>query len=435
MKQMVPELYSDYGRYINEFRSFPSILDGCKIVERRLLYCVYLVAKDKKVKAARVVGDCIGRFHPHGDTSAYGSLVGLVQNDFVTGQGNWGNNMGITPSPAAAMRYTECRADKEMLKLAFEYINEIPKQVKELEEEPSFIPTKLPICLLGNSFTQGIGFGYKTLIPCYEKKDLIKRLKWLLNDKKGKEPIIVPKSNCTVTSPDVDLKNLLIKGKQKIEFKGTYSIDSQNNSIIIHSLPPNKSFTTFLKKFEKEIQIEKSLGFVDESAKGETNVRLKILRQRGYKISKLQTKIDKEITGSVSFECNMVNMKGKVVLSSIDEMIITIYNIYKKVIESVIKKEIKDIDDKITELNIIKRVRPHLSEELKKNPDNEEKMINNISTVINISKNILKEIFNKYTIGRIFRIKTETSDLQLKKKSKEDDLNNLIEYVWKNKYL
>ena len=434
MDQLLPELYTLYGKYINEFRSFPSILDGCKLVERRLLYCVYDVARQNKVKAARVVGDCIGKFHPHSDQSAYGSLVQLVQNGFVEGQGNWGSNIGITSAPAAAMRYTECKAKKNTLDMAFEFINSIPKVDKEMDPEPAFLPTKLPFCLLGNSYTQGIGFGFKTYIPAYEEKDLVKRLSWLLGYRKT-EPVIKPKTNCKILSNDVDLKNLLTTGKGKIVYKGNYTLELKTNSILIHSVPEGKSFLTFLKKFEKQIQSEKSIGFVDESEKGNTNVRLKILRQRGYPLSALKDQVDKELTGSVSFECNMCDLQGKVVLVSVDKMLLDIYKVYKNVIKGVITEDIKDIDNKINELNIIKTILPELSKELKTNPDDITKVINNISVVCSISVEILKAIFEKYTIGRLFRIKTETVDLKVSKKLKQENLKNLEDYVWKEKYL
>lgn len=433
MYDIVRDLYSDYGKYINEFRSFPSILDGCKLVERRLLYCVYTVAKSSKVKAARIVGDCIGKYHPHGDSSCYSSLVHLVQNEFVEGQGNWGNNIGVESSPAAAMRYTEAKADKDILNMAFEYIESIPKIPKELDPEPAFLPTKLPFCLLGNYYTQGIGFGYKTYFPCFTKQDLTKRLKWLLGYLKT-EPIIKPKTDCSITSSSGELKNLLTTGKQKISFKGSYTVDIKNNSIIIHCLPPGKSFTSFLKKFEKEIQIEKSLGWVDESSKGKTNVRIKILRQRGYPISKLQNKIDKEIEGSVSFECNVVDVNGKVSLISVDKLLLNVYNVYKKVFSGVTKSEINVFSSKIDEQTNIGKIKPHLSTEIKDNPDDINKVIDGLSKKSKLDKETVKGLINKHTISKLFRLKDETKELQDKKKELEKVLQNADEVLWKTKY-
>ena len=175
MDKLFVEMYSDYGKYINQFRSFPFIIDGCKLVERRVLLSTYEVAREKLQKSNKIVGHCLGSYHPHGD--CYQTLVGLVQNGFLDNtQGNWGGQIGTNDEPSAAMRYTETRLLRETYNLAFEYINYIDRETIEFYEEPPIIPTQLPICLLGKENTQGIGFGYRTYIPVYEKKDLIKRL-------------------------------------------------------------------------------------------------------------------------------------------------------------------------------------------------------------------------------------------------------------------
>jgi DNA gyrase/topoisomerase IV subunit A len=432
MDQTLPDLYSTYGKYINEFRSFPSVLDGCKIVERRLLYSLYLVARDSKQKAAKVVGHCIGSFHPHGDLGTYSALVTLAQNDFIEKQGNWGTNVGIEPCPAAAQRYTECKSSKEILDLAFEYINDVPMDARELDKEPIFIPTRLPICLLGNEYCQGIGFGYRTLIPCYEKKDLLKRLSWLLGYEK-KEPIIKPKSDCDILSSNADLKLILTTGRGKLEFKGRYTTDIKNNSVVIHSIPPGKTFISILKKFSKEIEVEKSLGYIDESTKS-TNVRLKILKPRSLNLTTLIKKVEQQLTGSMTFECNMVNVSGKVVLVPVDQMLSSIHQLYQKVVLGVLKSEVVDLDEKISELNIIGKMRPHLSKELKDNPDDIEKVVNNISNQLKVDLEVIKSIFGKNTISKLFKVKTDTADLSTFRNKKINDINSIADYVWKEKY-
>jgi len=78
MKRAIPSLYAEYGRYIDEFRAIPYHIDCLKPVERRLLFTLFNVAK-RLTKSARVIGEAIGKYHPHGDQSAYGTLVGLVR--------------------------------------------------------------------------------------------------------------------------------------------------------------------------------------------------------------------------------------------------------------------------------------------------------------------------------------------------------------------
>lgn len=117
MDNLIPELYRDYGLYVNYFRAFPLSVDGLKPVERRILLSTYEIAKDKFVKSARVDGHCLGHYHPH--SSSYSTIVQLVNQGFLDGQGNWGMSAGVEPNPAAAMRYTECRLSKFINDLTF----------------------------------------------------------------------------------------------------------------------------------------------------------------------------------------------------------------------------------------------------------------------------------------------------------------------------
>lgn len=104
MKNVVTHLYSDYGKYIDKLRAIPYYIDALKPVERRLLLSIHDVARKKPVKSAKVVGECIARYHPHGDMSTYESLVGLVNRGFAVGQGNFGYP-GLVDAKAAAQRY------------------------------------------------------------------------------------------------------------------------------------------------------------------------------------------------------------------------------------------------------------------------------------------------------------------------------------------
>ena len=431
---LIPKLYAEYGRYINQFRAFPSILDGAKIVERRILYSLYDVAKDQNQKSAKVVGYCVGNFHPHGDVAAYLALVGMVQNGLATGQGNWGSSVGIEETPAAAQRYTEVRSSKNILDMAFEYIKYVPFQALELDEEPVFLPTKFPICLISQPYyTQGMGFGYRTIIPCYKKEDLIKRLKWVLDGKQGQGPIIKPISDCDFLSPDSEFEKLLTTGDAKIEFKGKFHYE-HGTEVVVTSLPQNKLFRSILSKFEKEIEIEKSLGWQDESDK-ETKVRFRVLKPRTLKLTDFTDKLKEQLTSSISFECNMCNTQGKVVKISIDNMLLNVYNVYKQVVEAVLKDNIAKINFDISQLELIKRMKPLLSVELKQNPDDIEKVVKNISDVLQVKQEHIKEICDKYTISRIFRISTDTVKLNQELNENQKNLNNISDYIWNEKYI
>lgn len=432
--KLVEELYANYGKYVNEFRAFPYILDGAKLVERRLLYSLYELARPKLMKSATIIGHTIGHYHPHGDLSTYSSLVGMVGNGFATGQGNWGVNVGVTNEPAAAYRYTEVRAKKAIIDMAFEYIADVPHKAIELTyPEPMFMPTRFPFCLLPSStYCTGVGFGYRTLIPAYKKEDLMKRLRWILDGKKGKGPVIKPITTCTLDSSAEEYLELLTTGKGRIKYKGVVKKED-SKTVLVTAIPPGKTFTGILKTFDKEISQTKALGWQDES-KTTTRVRFKIMKPRQLKIEGLLKKMNRATTSTVTFECNMCNVQGKVTLVSVDQMLFNIYKVYKKVVKVWLNKTIKAIDDHIEELILIGKIKPLLSIQLKQNPDDVDKAIEVISTKLEQSINRIKSIFEKYNIRRIFKIKTDIIGLQNDKMVWQTKLANLDTFVW-DKYL
>ena len=431
MKQLITKLYGDYGKYINEYRSFPHINDGLKIVERRILYSLFEVAKTNLQKSAKVVGYCIGNLHPHGELSAYQTLVNMVNNGHVDSQGNFGSSEGISDDPPAAMRYTEVKMSKHILEDCFEYIKYMKFECLEMDSEPVNLPVKLPICLTGNYECQGMGFGYRTMIPCYEKKDLIKRLKWLLT-KEGVEPIIKPKSGCSILSDNNTLRELLTTGRATITLKGKYDVVDTKN-VVIRSFPSMRSFQSILNKFEKEISIDKSLGWRDNSTT-KTEILFLILKARMLNIDELKTKLDSALSSTITYECNMCNEEGKVVLVSVDNMLLNIYKRYKDVVKVYLEDSINKIISNINEFIFIEKIKPLLSEQLKLNPNDIDKVMEYIKLKLSVEIDVIKIIFDKYTISRIFKIKTDTEQLEKEKKEFEIKLSNIDNYLWTEKY-
>ena len=431
MKEQISELYSSYGRYINKYRAFPLTLDGLKIVERRLLYSLYEKAKDHSVKSAEVVGHCIGQYHPHGDVSAYGSLVALVSGGLAIGQGNWGCDSGIVPCGAAASRYTEVRASKQILDMAFEFIKYVKLEPLELYAEPVSIPTKLPLCLVNKNYSQGIGFGHRTYIPSYKVSDLVKRLKWLL-DHEGKEPIIRPITDCTYISKDKDFQELLTTGKGKIEYRGISEQDYGNKSVIVKSIPPNKSFQKILNAMENEIVIQKTIAITDESTKN-TRVRFSAVK-RGMTLDQLNKKINLHLVGSITFECNMCDTEGNVVTVSIDQMLLNVYNNYLQMVSHVLQTNIDSVQNDINEFVLIAKIKVVLPKWLRSHPDDPDSLMSGISTETQIPVDTISALFNKYTMSRILKIRTDIHELEQKKMNLQTNLNNLTNYVWTDKY-
>ena len=170
--EVMQKSYIDYAMSVIVSRALPDVRDGLKPVQRRTLYDMHElgIAYNKPYrKSARIVGDTMGKYHPHGDSSIYDSLVVMAQ-DFkkglalVDGHGNFGN---IEGDPAAAMRYTEARLQKVtqdafLADLDKDVIDFIPN-FDETEKEPSVLPCKIPNLLINGS--EGIAVGMVTAIP------------------------------------------------------------------------------------------------------------------------------------------------------------------------------------------------------------------------------------------------------------------------------
>lgn len=421
----LPKLYKDYGDYSN-YRNFPLDIDGLKPVERRVLLSAFTIAKNKLVKSRQVDAYTIGHFHPHGE--CYGTIVQLVRQGFLDGQGNFGANIGVEPVGPAAPRYTECKISPATIDLAFKYVKHVPIVDTELgDKEPFFLPTMFPLCLIGTDYTQGIGFGYKTFIPCYKMKDLYQRLLWLLEIRKRK-PIIAPITDCNITSPQSDLDKLLTTGKAKITAEGVYEINSRKNTLTLRSWPPGKRFESILNKFAKELN-ENMIGFTDLS-RTSTKIVFQVIRERNRdKIFKDFTKkFIEAIQGAISFEIILVDSTQKVIKKSVDEMLLNTYNMFLQVNEDTLKYEIAKINEIIEEYRALELIRKPLSECINSGIDIPA-TLDEISKSTPVSKKVVKELINKYRISKLLTLDTDTTNLENETKNFKNILENLNEYV------
>ncbi|BAP87831.1 DNA topoisomerase IV subunit A [Burkholderiales bacterium GJ-E10] len=180
--------YLDYAVSVVKGRALPDVADGMKPVQRRILYAMDamgLVPGAKHVKSARVVGDVIGKYHPHGDQAAYDALVRMAQDfslryPLIDGQGNFGSR---DDDPAAAMRYTEAR----LTPIARALLDELGQGTTDFlanydgsQEEPRLLPARLPMVLLNGA--AGIAVGMATEIPPHNLREIIAAAQALLQD-------------------------------------------------------------------------------------------------------------------------------------------------------------------------------------------------------------------------------------------------------------
>lgn len=188
LKQTMENSYIDYAMSVIAARALPDVRDGLKPVQRRILYAMIELnnGPDKPHrKCARIVGDAMGKYHPHGDSSIYGALVNMAQEwstryPLVDGHGNFGS---VDGDGAAAMRYTEARLSKISMELLADIgkdtVNFIPN-FDETEKEPQVLPSRFPNLLVNG--TQGIAVGMATNIPPHNLREVINAVVKIIDD-------------------------------------------------------------------------------------------------------------------------------------------------------------------------------------------------------------------------------------------------------------
>src|SRR4030042_602674 len=231
--------YLDYAMSVIVSRAIPTVEDGRKPVQRRILYSMYMMGLkpgSQTKKCARVVGDVIGKFHPHGDVAVYDALVRMAQDfslryPLVFGQGNFGS---IDGDPPAAYRYTEAR----LMRIANELLEDIEKETVKFSpnfdnslKEPDLLPGKLPALLLNGA--SGIAVGMATNIPPHNLREVCDGIIAYI-----KNPEITIEELCNIiNAPDFptggsvsgDMLELYKTGKGKLLVRGRTSVEKLKN--------------------------------------------------------------------------------------------------------------------------------------------------------------------------------------------------------------
>lgn len=310
--------YLDYAMSVIVSRALPDIRDGLKPVHRRILYAMYdggVRASGKHKKSARVVGDVLGRFHPHGDSAVYEAMVRMAQDfsmryPLIDGQGNFGSMDG---DGAAAMRYTEAR----MSKFGELMLADIDKETVDWRDnydastqEPTVLPTRLPNLLLNG--VMGIAVGMATNIAPHNLNEVCDALIYLLTHPNPSE-ITIENLLDFIKGPDFptggiiynrqDIVNAYATGRGSIVLRGRATIDELKNgkrAIIISEIPYQLNKSTFVMKMAELVQEKIIVGISDirdESNKDSVRIVIemkrdafpkKILNQL-YKLTPLQT--------------------------------------------------------------------------------------------------------------------------------------------------
>jgi hypothetical protein len=243
--------------------------------------------------------------------------------------------------------------------MTFKLIDYVPVQDGELDDEPAFLPTMFPLCLLGSEYTSGIGFGFKTLIPCYKIEDLKQRLLFLLGKEK-KRPTIKPISDCEILSGDKELEQILTTGKGQLQVRGMIDVDYKHCKVIVKSWPFSKRFESILGKFSKELE-NQDIGYTDLST-DKTKIVFEVIKQRSRDdiVKTFVRKLQSVLTGSISFEMTVVTEDRKIRVMSVDELLINTFKMFSQVNEIMVKDNIHKIGEKIEEYKLLEKIIPSL---------------------------------------------------------------------------
>jgi len=269
--------YLDYSMSVIVSRALPDVRDGLKPVHRRILYAMYkmkMFYNRPFKKSARIVGEVLGKYHPHGDTAVYDSLVRMTQDfslryPLIKGQGNFGS---VDGDSAAAMRYTEAKLDR----MASEMIQDIDKKTVKFVpnfdaslKEPSFLPSKLPNLLINGS--SGIAVGMATNVPPHNLTEVVDGAVMLINNPN----INISDLMTVIKGPDFPtagiilgkngIKDAYVTGKGRIVVRARSFIEEgkKRNMIIISEIPYMVNKSLLIEEIANLVRDKKITGIQD----------------------------------------------------------------------------------------------------------------------------------------------------------------------------
>ena len=339
LKETMETSYIDYAMSVIASRALPDVRDGLKPVQRRVLYSMVELnnGPDKPHrKCARIVGDTMGKFHPHGDSSIYGALVNMAQEwntryPLVDGHGNFGSEDG---DGAAAMRYTEARLSKISMEMVAD-INkdtvEFTPNFDETEKEPSVLPSRYPNLLVNG--TSGIAVGMATNIPPHNLTETINAIVKIIDNKvEENRDTTIEEIMEIIKGPDFptgatilgrkDVEQAYRTGRGKIKTRAVSEIETMDNGksrIIVTELPYMVNKAKLVEKIASLVKEKKVDGITDlrdESDQEGTRVVIEVRRDANanvilnqlYKHTQLQDSFGVIMLALVNGEPKVLNL-------------------------------------------------------------------------------------------------------------------------------
>lgn len=333
--------YLNYALSVITSRALPDIRDGLKPVQRRILYAMYanlrLYPEGRYRKSATVVGEVMGKYHPHGDSAIYDAMVRMAQDfslraPLVDGHGNFGSLDGDN---AAAMRYTEAK----LRPLAMEMLDEIKKQTVAFRpnfdgtlSEPVVLPTRVPNLLVNG--TSGIAVGMATSIPPHNLGEVVDALVYMIGTPGATVETLVRRfikgpdfpTGGRILNTEKEIIETYQKGEGGFDLRGEYRLEGKSH-IVIYSIPYGVTKADLIEKIAEHIASEKVPQIVDIRDESTDDVRIVLELRRGasaeaamaylFKHTPLQSRFYVNLTCLLPTENPEICTPGKVDLVTI----------------------------------------------------------------------------------------------------------------------
>ncbi|MGY5766106.1 DNA gyrase subunit A [Brachybacterium sp. DNPG3] len=332
LNQEMQRSYLDYAMSVIVSRALPDVRDGMKPVHRRIVYAMYDggYRPDRSFsKCAKVVGEVMGNYHPHGDSAIYDAMVRLVQPwsmryPLILGQGNFGS---AGDDGAAAPRYTECK----MAPLALELVRDIDQETVDMQgnydntvDEPVVLPARFPNLLVNGS--AGIAVGMATNIPPHNLREVADAVQWLLTNPEATKPELLEACLQRIKGPDFPTGATIVgtkgieeayrTGRGSITQRAVVSTEEINGrmSLVVTELPYQVNPDTLARKIAEMVKLGKIQGIADitDETSGRTGQRLVITLKRDAVAKVVLNNLFKHTQLQENFSANMLALSNGV---------------------------------------------------------------------------------------------------------------------------
>ncbi len=335
--------YLDYAMSVIVARALPDVRDGLKPVHRRILYAMHdlgIHSTSAYKKSARIVGEVLGKYHPHGDSAVYDSMARMAQDfsmryPLIDGQGNFGS---VDGDPPAAMRYTEAR----LAKIADEVLTDLDKDTVEFADnfdgslqEPEVLPARMPNLLMNGS--NGIAVGMATNIPPHNLRELVKALEILIDRFDEIDDVTIEDLMQVIPGPDFPTGGIIVgdegirsaysTGRGRLIMRGVATIEENKNGrffIRISEIPYQLNKTSLIERIAelvREGKLDQISDLRDESDRKGMRIIIELKRtaqpkkvlNQLFKYTALQSTFGVQLLALVNGEPHMLSLKKALV--------------------------------------------------------------------------------------------------------------------------